>query len=224
MYTPPPDFTLLRTADGSATLRSARLGEQYHSVHGAVQESRHVFLRHGLEAVAADPVDVLEVGLGTGLNMLLTWQAAEAGGRTVRYHALEPFPVPLEQLKDLGHAEMLGADHSDAFLRTMTAVPEAWHVVSPWFHFRRSAMPVHDLQAEGIADVVYFDAFGPATQPEMWTLDVMQRMFRALWPGGLLVTYCAKGEVRRTLQAAGFVVERLPGPPGKREMLRAARS
>lgn len=224
MYTPPSDLEPFRTADGSTTLRSARLGEQYHSVHGAVQESRHVFLQHGLEAFPGDAVDVLEVGLGTGLNMLLTWQAAEATGRTVRYLALEPFPIPMEQVQALGHPERLDdTDRAAGFLKLMAAAPEEWHVISPHFTFQRSARPVQELTAEGIADVVYFDAFGPPTQPEMWTLDVMARMFRALRPGGSLVTYCAKGEVRRTLQAAGFVVERLPGPPGKREMLRGVK-
>jgi len=222
LYTPPPDFTLLRTADGSATLRSERLGEQYHSVHGAVQESLHVFLGNGFEVHPSDPIDVLEIGLGTGLNLLLTLEAA--GARRVRYRALEPFPLTMEQLSALGHAEHLYPHHHARFLQAMAALDGTWQELSPMFTFQRSGQQVQAFDEEAIADVIYFDAFGPTTQPEMWTLDVMQRMCRALRPGGLLVTYCAKGEVRRTLQAAGFQVERLPGPPGKREMLRARRS
>lgn len=224
MYTPPPDFAPLRTADGSATLRSERLGEQYHSVHGAVQESKHVFLRHGLEAFPGPRVDLLEVGLGTGLNMLLTWQAAGAAGRSVHYRALEPFPVPMEQLRALDHAQVLGDPmRAEAFLALMEAPAEAWKEASGHFRFQRLATPVQMFAEQATVDVIYFDAFGPTTQPEMWTLDVMQRMRDALRPGGLLVTYCAKGVVRRTMQAAGLTVERLPGPPGKREMLRAVR-
>lgn len=224
MYTPPADLLPLRTADGSFTLRSEALGEQYHSVHGALQESRHVFIEAGLQATAGAEIDLLEVGLGTGLNALLTWIAGRESGRRVRYTALEPFPLPQDVLAAMDHPAR--CDHPDlreAFLAMMAAPEGTWYQAGPGFGFRRSASSVLALEAEQAYDLVYFDAFGPATQPELWTLDVFLRVHRALRPGGMLVTYCAKGDVRRAMQEAGLWVERLPGPPGKREMMRATR-
>ncbi|MEZ4789134.1 MAG: tRNA (5-methylaminomethyl-2-thiouridine)(34)-methyltransferase MnmD [Flavobacteriales bacterium] len=221
-----PDFSPQRTADGSLTLHSAQLGERYHSTHGAVQESTHVFIKQGLEAVEKPQVDVLEVGLGTGLNLLLTWIRCLEGKLTVRYTALEPFPVSAEQLTALDHCnELAWPGLHEPFIARMTSdQEEPWEALGG-LSFQKLPLAVQDLKVEAVADVIYFDAFGPNTQPEMWTLDVFQRMLRALRPGWtVLVTYCAKGEVRRTMQQAGFSVERLPGPPGKREMLRARKS
>ena len=224
-HTPMPgDFQPLETADGTFTLRSGTLGEQYHSVHGAVQECRHVFIEAGLLACSADPVDLLEVGLGTGLNALLTWVEAERSGRTVRYHALEPYPVPLELLRQVDHPRRIGTvDRADGYYELMTAPDEAPLQLSPFFRFERSSLDVRHLNLTEAYDLVYFHAFGPEVQPELWSADVLQRVFNSLRPGGMLVTYCSKGQVRRTLQGCGFRVERLTGPPGKIEMLRATR-
>lgn len=219
------DFAPERTADGSLTLRSAQLNEQYHSVHGAVQESTHVFIKHGLEYVGKPHVDVLEVGLGTGLNFLLTWIRGLEGKCTVHYTALEPHPVAREQLLALDHCNELAWPglHEPFMERMIQLRAEPWEPLGG-LSFRCLPIAVQSFNEASIADVIYFDAFGPPTQPEMWTLEVFQRMHRALRPGGVLVTYCAKGEVRRTMQAAGFTVERLQGPPGKREMLRGRRA
>lgn len=222
MYTPPADFVPLRTADGSFTLRSEALGEQYHSVHGAVQESRHVYLAMGLDAVRAGSIDLLEVGLGTGLNALLTWIAAEGRDEPVRYTALEPYPLSREALSRMDHPAACGDPaKAGAVLDMLTAAEGAWQAMSPRFSFRRRATSVLALEEVSTYDLVYFDAFGPGTQPELWTEEVFRRLHRAMRPGALLVTYCAKGDVRRAMQTAGLAVERLPGPPGKREMLRA---
>ncbi|MBL7950101.1 MAG: tRNA (5-methylaminomethyl-2-thiouridine)(34)-methyltransferase MnmD [Flavobacteriales bacterium] len=215
------ELSPLRTADGSLTLRNTALDEPYHSVHGAVQESTHVFIKNGLEHLARPHVDVLEVGLGTGLNLLLTWIRCLEGKCTVGYTALEPFPVSPQHLSALDHcADLAWPGLHAPFMERMTAFRQG-----PWepfggLRFQLLQQHVQEFQEEGVADVIYFDAFGPPTQPDMWTSDVFRRMYTALRPGGVLVTYCAKGEVRRTMQAAGFTVERLPGPPGKREMLR----
>ena len=184
-----------------------------------------MFIKQGLEAVEKPQVDVLEVGLGTGLNLLLTWIRCLEGKLTVRYTAMEPFPVSAEQLTALDHCnELAWPGLHEPFIARMTSdQEEPWEALGG-LSFQKLPLAVQDLKVEAVADVIYFDAFGPNTQPEMWTLDVFQRMFRVLRPGGVLVTYCAKGEVRRTMQEAGFSVERLPGPPGKREMLRARRS
>jgi tRNA U34 5-methylaminomethyl-2-thiouridine-forming methyltransferase MnmC len=220
-----PDFIPHRTADGSFTLRSAQLGEQYHSVHGAVQESTHVFIKAGLEQAGKPQVDVLEVGLGTGLNLLLTWIRCLEGKCRVRYTALEPHPLGRPALEALDHcADLAWPGLQEPFLARMTGASSAWSEELGGLIFRKLELPVHQFSEAGAFDVIYFDAFGPNTQPEMWTAAVFQRMRDALRPRGILVTYCAKGAVRRAMQAAGFTVERLPGPPGKREMLRATLS
>lgn len=214
----------IRTADGSLTLRHATLDEPYHSRHGAVQESTHVFIKHGLEHRALPAVDVLEVGLGTGLNLLLTWVRCMEGKLTVNYTALEPYPLTRAQLDALGHCEELAWPGLHApFVELMLGEAEVWQQAEGGLRFRRSMASVQALTDEAAYDVIYFDAFAPEKQPDMWSDEVFAGMFRALRPGGVLVTYCAKGVVRRTMQAAGFRVERLPGPPGKREMLRATK-
>jgi tRNA U34 5-methylaminomethyl-2-thiouridine-forming methyltransferase MnmC len=219
----------VRTGDGSFTLRSERLGAFYHSMHGAVQESVHVFIQAGLahwsrSHPAADrPVDVLEVGLGTGLNMLLTWIRCMEGKGAVRYTALEPDPLSREQLMELAYwDELAWPALKEPFLQMMTAGDEVM-LQREDFQFRSLRLPVLSFQAEAAFDVIYFDAFAPSAQPEMWTPEVFRSMYAALRPGGVLVTFCAKGEVRRTMQQAGFNVDRIQGPPGKRQMIRATR-
>ena len=221
-FTPPVDLTPTRTGDGSLTLRSEILGEQYHSLHGAVQESTHVFIRAGLEHAGPDELDVLEVGLGTGLNMLLTWVRCLEGKCRVRYTALEPFPLQRAQLEALGHCtDLAWPGLHEPFIARMTGDHGVWHKDTGGMAFRLLTRSVAAVEDENAYDVVYFDAFAPEVQPELWSEGVFQRMYRALRPGGVLVTYCAKGSVRRAMTAAGLVVERLQGPPGKREMLRA---
>jgi len=223
-YDPPADFVALRTGDGSFTLRSEQLGEQYHSIHGAVLEGTHVYIKAGLERAGKEEVDVLEVGLGTGLNLLLTWIRCLEGKYRVRYTALEPFPVSNEQLEALAHCNDLAwPGLHDPFMERMGATNDGWHTAIGGLSFRKLVASVLEQEAEEAYDVIYFDAFAPTVQPELWTVEVFQRMHRALRPGGALVTYCAKGEVRRAMIAAGFSVKRHKGPPGKAHMLRAVR-
>ncbi len=224
MYRPPADFECLRTADGSLTLRSEQLGEQYHSVHGAVQESTHVYIKAGLEFVSREDVDVLEVGLGTGLNLLLTWVRCLEGKCRVRYTALEPFPLGHAQLEALGHcADLAWPGLHEPFIERMTSGHGEWHEALGGLTFRKLTEAAAEHEAEQAYDVIYFDAFAPAIQPELWTVDLFQRMHRMLRSGGVLVTYCAKGDVRRAMLAVGFDVDRLKGPPGKMHMLRAVK-
>jgi tRNA U34 5-methylaminomethyl-2-thiouridine-forming methyltransferase MnmC len=218
-----PDFRPVPTGDGSFTLRSEALNEQYHSRHGAAQESRHVFIEAGLKTIGKPAISILEVGLGTGLNALLTWIEAEIPGLVVDYCALEPFPIDREAIEALDHTRRLGVEEKRAgYLRIMRSRGEIVRL-DDHFSFRYLPDDVRALEAESSFDLIYFDAFAPAVQPELWTEEVFTRLYRAMIPAGSLVTYCAKGEVRRTMQRAGFRVERLPGPPGKREMLRAMR-
>lgn len=218
----PGPFDLVTTRDGSRTLRAAHIGDHYRSVHGAATESRHVFIEAGLKQVRRSPIDLLEVGLGTGLNALLTMVECDRSASPVRYHAIEPFPLPWDLLRTLDHVGMLRRpDLSYRYERMMNAtVPVR---LGACMHFTPHHLPLNDFAANAAFDLVYMDAFAPEKQPEPWTDDAFQRLYRALRPGGTLVTYCAKGEVRRTMLRAGFTVERLKGPWGKREMFRATR-
>lgn len=222
MESPSTEPAPIRTGDGSLTLYNTRSGEQYHSKHGGVSESMHVFIKSGIEASGKERADVLEVGLGTGLNLLLTWIRCMEGKCRVAYTALEPFPVQRELLEGLHHCEDLAwPGLHEPFLDLMSCEPGVWQPNADGLAFRKLLTTVLEFNEADSFDVIFFDAFSPRSQPEMWTLAVFQRMHAVLRKGGLLVTYCAKGEVRRTMQAAGFTVERLKGPPGKSHMLRA---
>ncbi len=212
------------TGDGTFTLHSAQLDEHYHSRHGAATESRHIFITHGLFARPLGTIHLLEVGLGTGLNALLTWAVAMEHHLTVYYTALEPFPLPKELWSAMDHARKLGLPHlAGGHARMMQQPPGLPMELSGGFHFRQERLAVQQLKSEMAYDLVYFDAFAPDVQPDAWTEEVFLAVRRAMRPGGILVTYCAKGEVRRRMAAAGLEVERLPGAPGKRHMVRATR-
>ena len=219
------DLRPFRTADGSFTLRSEVFNEAYHSVHGAVIESTHVFIKAGLDHVAekgSTPIELLEVGLGTGLNMLLTWIRCLEGKCEVNYTALEPFPLAAATLSELSYwNDLAWPGLQEPFMELMSTVDRRVHTGG--FSFLQRSLPVQQFNERSKYDLVYFDAFGPNTAPDMWTAEVLQRVFLAMRPGGVLVTYCAKGEVRRILASIGLQVERLKGPPGKREMIRATK-
>jgi tRNA U34 5-methylaminomethyl-2-thiouridine-forming methyltransferase MnmC len=203
---------LKQTADGSFTLFIPEVEETYHSAHGAVQESMHVFIENGLKVCDKEVIRILEVGLGTGLNALLSLQHAS---KKIDYCALEPYPLSKEILNELA------ANRSDQFeMKFHVSNAGEWISIQENFSFVRMEVGLEEFQSEEKFDVIYYDAFGPRVEPGLWTLARMQQCFDLLNEGGIFVTYCAKGEVRRNLQAAGFVVERLAGPPGKREMLR----
>ncbi len=206
---------LKQTADGSFTLFIPEVEETYHSTHGAVQESMHVFIENGLKACDKDLIRILEVGLGTGLNAALTLQHAT---KKIHYCALEPYPLSKEILNELAASRMgqFEMKFHDSNAEEVISLRED-------FSFVRMEMGLEEFQSAEKFDVIYYDAFGPRVEPGLWTPERMQQCFDLLNEGGIFVTYCAKGEVRRNLQAAGFVVERLPGPPGKREMLRGVK-
>jgi tRNA U34 5-methylaminomethyl-2-thiouridine-forming methyltransferase MnmC len=209
------------TADGSATLRSPLHGDTYHSLRGAVGESRHVFIEAGFSRSVGEPVRVLEMGFGTGLNAWLTLSEAERIGRRVEYTAVELYPVPTETAARLGYTD-------DPRFGAMHAVPWGeWHEPSKGFRLRklRGAMAeiLEGADFSSNFDLVYWDAFAPDTQPELWRTEIFEQVYRATTPGGGLVTYSSKGDVRRALIAAGFAVERLPGALGKRHMLKAVK-
>ena len=216
------------TADGSPTLYVPALDEHYHSHHGAAQESRHVFIAAGLQPLLAagrgqnGSLRILEVGLGTGLNALLTLQAAQAAGAAVAYDGYETYPLPAAAVAALAPQWAAEPALSRAFEQLHMA---PWHEsfsLAPGFLITKIQAQVQaaDLPAD-FYDLLYFDAFAPEKQPELWTEAVFQQLYAAAAPGAVLVSYCAQGQFRRNLRAAGWLTEKLPGPPGKREMTRA---
>lgn len=221
----PPVPQLARTEDGSLTLFAPAVGEHYHSTHGALQESRHIFIQLGLQHRLEQPLDsdrplrLFEVGLGSGLNALLTASLAEEFHQPIHYYSVERYPLPPEVYRQLTFPEL-----EDGLLQAIHDAPwEEAASLSPHFTLHKLQGDFTELSLPSPLDLVYFDAFSPESQPELWTQKIFQRLFEASAPGAVLTTYCAKGVVRRRLQQAGFLVERLPGPPGKREVLRASR-
>lgn len=203
------------TADGSQTLRHPLTGETYHSVNGAAAESEHVFICNGFEMCGLDHVRLLEAGFGSGLNALLTLRAAERLGRTVEYTAVELYPVSVDVVNEME----LAAD--PIFVRLHEASWGVGRQIVPYFKLRKIEADLAVLEFDITFDLVYFDAFAPDCQPEMWNEEIFAKIFAALSPGGTLVTYCAKGDVKRALRSVGFEVARLQGAPGKRHMVRA---
>jgi tRNA U34 5-methylaminomethyl-2-thiouridine-forming methyltransferase MnmC len=223
-----PDVELKITADGSHTLFVAALHEHYHSVFGAIQESRHIFINAGLKALPVDltKVEILEIGFGTGLNALLTCLEKSGSAPRIRYTAIERYPIPIEMSSRLNYPEQLHSPESAAVFHKIHLSPwNEWSEISSHFHLLKIEKDLKDyMPEENKFDLIFFDAFGPDVQPEMWTPEVFRKIYQALKTGGILVTYSTKGEVKRNLKSAGFSIEKLPGPLGKREMLRAMKT
>lgn len=216
---------MIVTEDGSHSLFVPGLNETYHSRHGAVQESEHVFIQMGLMHVLQHTRDIrlLEVGFGTGLNIWLTLKALQGKAVSAHCTSLETFPLPEETYRLLNFADKAQESLRDAFLNMHHA---AWNEpvrIEEDFILEKVQTTFQDFATYKKFNLVYYDAFGPPVQPEMWELPIFEKMATLMNQGGVLVTYCAKGQVRRNLEAAGFHVERLKGPPGKREMLRATK-
>lgn len=223
MSTPDARPEIVITKDGSMSLYTAAFNQHYHSIHGAMQESMHVFIQMGLHALSErkQPIRVLEMGLGTGLYVLLTCREAEQLGLEIAYTAIEQYPLEPEIAQQLNYAEEMGEGPWQEVLQKIHDLP--WQKQMP-VHAGLSLEKVNgDLLAyapsEGF-DLIYYDAFAPESQPELWTPEVMAQLFAYSNPGAIWVSYCAKGSVRRALLSAGYEVEKVPGPPGKREMLR----
>lgn len=216
--------TIIQTGDGSHTLYVQDLGERYHSIHGAIQESVHVFIQSGLRQhePTADVLNILEIGLGTGLNALLTLIESQKSGFSIKYTAIEAFPLEKELTSQLNYTGLLKADeYQPAFELLHSAEWNKAICISERFELLKLHITLETAMFEPQFQIIYFDAFGPRVQPEMWTDGVFLKLYSSMLQNGCLVTYCAKGEVKRTLKRAGFTVETIQGPPGKREMVRA---
>ncbi len=227
---------IITTSDGSKTIQIEDWNEQYHSIHGAIQEANHVFLKHGLLFLCAklvstsnalhsaskhEPLSILEIGFGTGLNAFLTLIEAEKQNQSINYLGIEGYPVPLEEIEQLNYVELISKNHEGIFEKMHSVSWGEQHYMTSNFQLEKQKIFFQDIKAEDAFNLIYFDAFGARVQPDLWTEAIFEIMFKALKTNGVLVTYSAKGSVRRAMQAVGFTVERLPGPPGKREMLRA---
>ncbi|KAA3622046.1 MAG: SAM-dependent methyltransferase [Bacteroidetes bacterium] len=218
------DIKIVTTQDGSHSLFSQQFGEQYHSKYGAILESRHVFIEAGLfyKFSSSDEVNVLEIGFGSGLNAFLSYLESVNRPKKIYYETMEAFPVSEPDALKLNYPEQLMAEDHASIFQQMHRLPwDAVHQLSPNFHFKKVLKKFEELKESARFDVVYFDAFAPGTQPELWENSMLSLVYEAMRPKGVLVTYSAKGSVKRNLKSLGFQVENIPGPPGKREMIRA---
>ncbi len=215
---------IITTADGSKTIQIEDWNEQYHSVHGAIQEAMHVFILHGLFCFldSHKPISILEIGFGTGLNAFITLLESEKSNLHINYTGVEAYPVTQEEVDALNYTEQLKTNNT-LFSKLHQCDWEVLHHITPKFSLTKQQKFFKEIDAVAEYDLIYFDAFGARVQPELWTEGVFELMYKALKTKGVLVTYSAKGSVRRAMQAVGFSVEKLPGPPGKREMLRATK-
>jgi tRNA U34 5-methylaminomethyl-2-thiouridine-forming methyltransferase MnmC len=212
------------TEDGSTTLFIPELNEHYHSIHGAVQESRHIFIRGGYEQIRNFSASVFEVGFGTGLNAFLTYLVSEKEGKSIHYSAIEKYPLENNLVRLLNYPDKTDPAKADVF-QAIHDVPWGQDIrISEHFTLHKMKGDLREVQLpDATYDLVYFDAFGPAVQPELWTEEIFRMLYKSMKEGACLVTYSVKGSVTRALKAAGFSLEKLPGPPGKREMTRATR-
>ena len=212
------------TSDGSHTLYVPELDEHYHSIHGAIQEANHVYINNGLKYKSSNEIAVLEIGFGTGLNSFMTFLAAQNKELLIEYVGVEAYPILEEELLKLNYVAELGATQFAKIFESFHSCSwEEKHQITPSFSLLKRKQFFHEIDDKNKFDIIFFDAFGARVQPELWTEEIFLKMFLALKSEGVLVTYAAKGSVRRAMQSVGFRVERLPGPPGKREMLRAVK-
>lgn len=215
---------VVRTADGSTTIHLPDWDEHYHSKFGAIQESQHVFINNGLALFTDQKISILEIGFGTGLNALLTFLEAKKLQLEIDYVGVEAYPVSSEEVAAMNYPEQLCAQNQLVVFEKMHAT--AWDekvVLSNHFTLTKRKQFFNEIDDVAAFDLIYFDAFGYGVQPELWSIAIFRKMHNALKPSGILVTYAARGVVKRSMIEVGFSVEKLAGPPGKREMFRAVK-
>lgn len=212
---------VITTSDGSSSINIPSLNEQYHSKNGAIQEAYHVFIKMGLN-LFSDSVSILEIGLGTGLNAFITFLEGEKNNIKIGYTGVDAYPVVAEEVAALNYVSQLNAEkYAEQFKQLHESEWEVPQTLSNHFTLTKRKQFFTNITDDAQHDLIYYDAFGSRVQPELWGEDIFEIMYRALKDNGVLVTYAAKGSARRAMEAVGFTVERLEGPPGKREMLRA---
>ncbi len=223
-----PELESIITSDGSTSLYNSELDETYHSRHGALQEAEHVFIETGLSHFVGlfepSSLSIFEMGLGTGLNCLLTALWAKKNKVSVNYIGIEKVVLNNQQIASCNYSDLLKNEDSKTYFDSIHS--STWDMqtqIHAYFTLLKLEAEIETISISSEIDVVFYDAFGPRVQPHLWEKPILNILFNMLKPNGVLVTYCAKGSVRRNLQELGFEVERLPGPPGKREMLRGTK-
>jgi tRNA U34 5-methylaminomethyl-2-thiouridine-forming methyltransferase MnmC len=211
------------TEDGSHTLFVHDIEEPYHSMHGAIQESRHIFIIQGLLTIKRSTVRILELGLGTGLNLILTLLEAIKLEKNIHYHAVEKYPLLSEEYRALNYEHIIPGLPSGVLERVHSAPWNKEFKLSETFSIIKEKSDFRSMAPPGKYDLVYFDAFAPDKQPHLWSAEIFKKISSLVCPDGVLVSYSVKGSVRRALESTGFSVNKVPGPPGKREMIRATR-
>ena len=211
---------IITTLDGSTTIHLPDWNESYHSKHGAIQEAYHVFIKNGLSLFKDNTISVLEIGFGTGLNAFITFLEANKNNLLIDYTAVEAYPVTVEEAMKMNYLKELDAQKFDYLFKDMHS--SSWNeklILNEHFNFIKQKLFFQDIESQNEFDLIYFDAFGYRVQPELWSTAIFQKMYNALKYKGILVTYAARGVVKRSMQEVGFTVKKMAGPPGKREMM-----
>ena len=209
------------TKDGSHSIYVQTLDEHYHSIHGAITESQHVFIEAGLVQLKKNHIRILELGFGTGLNALLTLAETNESDRSIYYTGIEKYPLERTITDSLNYESIAALNIPGMLKRIHESTWQKEVLIKPGFILKKLKCDMHELEQKDEFDLVYFDAFAPEKQPELWTVELFRQIFLSMKSHSILTTYSSKGMVRRNLKAAGFHVEKIPGPPGKREMTRA---
>jgi tRNA U34 5-methylaminomethyl-2-thiouridine-forming methyltransferase MnmC len=215
---------IIQTSDGSTTIHLPDWNESYHSKHGAIQEACHVFIKNGLSLFQGEAVSVLEIGFGTGLNAFITYLEAKKHDQTIDYVGVEAYPISSEEVLLMNYVAELKAENESAVFDKMHQCEwEEKIAISNDFSLTKRKQFFNEISDENKFNLIYFDAFGYRVQPELWSTEIFEKMYKSLKSKGVLVTYAARGVVKRSMQEVGFTVEKLEGPPGKREMFRATK-
>ncbi len=215
---------IFQTLDGSTTIHLPEWNESYHSKHGAIQEAYHVFISNGLSLFQNKPISILEIGFGTGLNTFITFLEASKTTQIIDYVGVEAYPVSPEEVLQMNYVSELNAlKQKPIFEKMHDSEWEEKIEISENFTLTKRNQFFKDIIDKNAFDLIYFDAFGYRVQPELWSTEIFKIMYDSLKSEGILVTYAARGVVKRSMIEVGFTVEKLPGPPGKREMFRATK-
>ena len=215
---------ILQTLDGSTTIHLPDWNESYHSKHGAIQEAYHVFIKNGLSLFQGKSISILEIGFGTALNSFITFLESQKSVQSIDYVGVEAYPISAEEVLQMNYVTELDAENERPIFELMHQ--SNWEekiVISSNFTLTKRKQFFDDISDENQFDLIYFDAFGYRVQPELWSTEIFEKMYKALKVNGVLVTYAARGVVKRSMIEVGFTVEKLAGPPGKREMFRATK-
>ncbi len=219
---------IIQTSDGSTTIHLTEWNESYHSKHGAIQEAYHVFIKNGFffvnSKIEAKPISILEIGFGTGLNAFITLIESLKNNQKIHYVGVEAYPINISEALQMNYVHEIDNTKSEIFKQLHESKWEQKNILSENFTLTKRKQFFQDIKDENVFDLIYFDAFGYRVQPELWSEEIFKSMYSALKPNGALVTYACRTTIKSAMLSAGFSVEKLPGAPGKREMLRAIKA